>query len=139
MLIINQRLAIPEEEIRWQAVRSRGAGGQNVNKVASAVQLFFDVRASPSLPPGCQARLLNMRDHRLTADGVFVIKAQEHRTQEKNLHAARERLATLIREALPAPVKRRPTKPTRASKARRLDSKARTARTKSLRNRPTGE
>lgn len=139
MLIISQRVAIPEEEIRWQAVRSSGAGGQNVNKVSSAVQLFFDVRASPSLPPGCQARLLNMRDHRLTAEGILVIKAQEHRTQEKNLQAARERLAALIRAALPAPVKRRPTLPTRASKARRLESKARKARTKSLRGRPPAE
>ncbi|MCC5840910.1 MAG: aminoacyl-tRNA hydrolase [Opitutales bacterium] len=139
MLVINKRLALPEEEIRWQAVRSSGAGGQNVNKVASAVQLFFDVRASASLPAGCQARLLKLRDHRLTAEGVLVIKAQEHRTQEKNLQAARERLAALVRAALPAPVKRRPTQPTRASKARRLESKARQARTKSLRGRPPGE
>lgn len=139
MLVINKRLALPEEEIRWQAVRSSGAGGQNVNKVASAVQLFFDVGASSTLPTACRARLLSLRDHRLTIGGVLVIKAQEYRTQEKNLQAARERLAALIRAALPAPVKRRPTQPTLGSKTRRLESKSRKARTKSLRRRPFGE
>jgi ribosome-associated protein len=139
VLVINKRLALPEEEIRWQAVRSSGAGGQNVNKVASAVQLFFDVGASSTLPTACRARLLSMRDHRLTTGGVLVIKAQEYRTQEKNLQAARARLAAVIRAALPAPVKRRPTQPTLGSKTRRLESKSRKARTKSLRRRPFGE
>ena len=132
MIEISDRLAIPDEEVDITAVRSRGAGGQNVNKVASAVHLRFDVRAS-SLPNHIQSRVLQCRDQRITKSGVIVIKAQEHRTFEKNREAARLRLAQLIRSVL-APVKRRtPTRPTRGSVQRRMDRKTRRGRLKRLR------
>jgi ribosome-associated protein len=123
-------IVLPAAELEFSAIRSQGAGGQNVNKVASAVQLRFDAAHSGALPDACRSRLLALRDHRISADGVVVIKAQQFRSQEQNKAAALERLAELVRRALVVPKVRRPTKPTRASHARRLESKARRSRLK---------
>ncbi|TXH06239.1 MAG: aminoacyl-tRNA hydrolase [Nevskiaceae bacterium] len=132
MLVIHPQLRIPLAEIRFEAVRSQGAGGQNVNKTASAAHLRFDIRAS-SLPDIDKARLLALRDRRISSDGVIVIKAQATRSLDANRADALERLRTLIARALHVPRARQATKPTRASKLRRLDSKARRGRVKSLR------
>jgi ribosome-associated protein len=124
-LAVDGRVTIPEAELEFAAIRSQGAGGQNVNKVASAVQLRFDAASSRALPDACKNRLRALRDHRVTADGVVVIKAQQFRSQEQNKTAALERLRELIARALIVPKPRKKTKPSRAAHARRLDNKAR--------------
>ncbi len=120
---ITPTLSIPEDELVERFVRASGAGGQNVNKVSTAVELRFDVANSPSLPDAVRARLLAKRDRRLTDEGVLVIEAQRFRTQDRNRQDARERLAAIVAAALTVPKKRIATKPSRAAKARRLDAK----------------
>ena len=123
MLEIAPNLTIPDSELVERFVRSAGPGGQNVNKVATAVELRFDLAGSPSLPEPLRARLLARRDRRITDEGVLVISAQRFRTQDRNREDARERLAHFIEAGLHAPKPRVATKPTRASKQRRLDAK----------------
>jgi len=129
-LRVTPAIAIPASELEESFILSSGAGGQNVNKVASAVQLRFDALHSRALPDDVRVRLLRIAGHRLTKDGVLIVTARESRDQMRNRQAARERLADLIRRAAVAPKKRTPTKPTRASRERRIESKKRNARTK---------
>ena len=132
MLAITNRISIPDEEIVIVAIRAQGAGGQNVNKVASAVHLRFDIRAF-SLPEAIRSQLLRLSDRRISKNGVVVIKAQEHRTFEKNREAARQRLAHLIHRSLVPLKKRKPTRPTRSASRRRMDRKTQRGRLKQLR------
>ena len=132
------QFTVPEAEVEITAVRSAGAGGQNVNKVSSAIHLRFDVAAS-SLPDWLKARLLQRKDSRITRDGVVVIKAQQHRSQDMNRDEALRRLHELVREAAHIPKARKATKPTRASKKRRLEGKIRRGRIKQLRGKVTGD
>lgn len=132
MLHITQRTAIPLSEIEISAVRSQGAGGQNVNKVATAIHLRFDINAS-SLSPLYKERLLTLNDSRITKDGIIVIKAQQHRTQDQNKEDALNRLKDLIKSVTVTPKKRKPTKPSRRAKQKRVDSKAKRSQLKSLR------
>lgn len=134
MLRISSNVSIPIEEVEISAIRAQGAGGQNVNKVSSALHLRFDVRAS-SLPDFYKQRLLALHDQRLSKDGVIVIKAQRYRTQEKNREEGLGRLVELIRSVGQVQKRRRPTSPTKASQQRRMDSKTRRGQTKSLRGR----
>ena len=133
MIRITSRLAIDEREIDESFVRASGPGGQNVNKLSTAVQLRFDVRGSPSLPGDVKARLERLAGARLTREGVLVIIAQRHRTQARNREDALDRLSDLIRRAAVAPVPRRATKPTAASRERRIEGKKRRAGIKHLR------
>lgn len=138
MLIINDHLSLADEEFEISAMRAQGAGGQNVNKVSSAVHLRFDIRAS-SLPVFYKERLLALSDHRITKDGVVVIKAQQSRSQEANRIDAEQRLAELIRQAGKIVKARRPTKPTRSSQIKRMDSKTRHSSHKANRGKPPTE
>lgn len=128
-------IAIAESEVEISAIRAQGAGGQNVNKVSSAIHLRFDVIAS-SLPEAIKERLLALPDSRLTSEGVFVLKAQSHRTQEQNRQDAFARLLDWVNSAATPPKPRRATKPTYASKQRRLESKSQRSSTKQLRSKP---
>jgi ribosome-associated protein len=130
---VTDHISIDESEIEESFVRSSGPGGQNVNKLATAVQLRFDVRGSPSLPDGARMRLEKLAGARLTGDGVLVIIAQRHRTQARNREDALDRLLDLIRRAAVAPRLRRPTRPTAASRERRIESKKRRAGVKGMR------
>jgi ribosome-associated protein len=133
MIRITDRISIDEGELEESFIRASGPGGQNVNKLASAVQLRFDVRRSPSLSDDLRTRLERLAGRRLTRDGVLVITAQRHRTQERNRQDARERLIELIRHAATPPTPRRATKPTRASRERRIQTKKRRSTIKRLR------
>ena len=136
MLQISNNVAIPAREIEISAIRAQGAGGQNVNKVSSAIHLRFDICAS-SIPGLYKERLLKLKDQRITKDGVIVIKAQQHRSQEMNKEEALRRLQELVRSVAVSPKKRKPTKPTRSSQRKRLDSKTKRGAVKLTRGKVT--
>ena len=135
MIRVTDSIHLDEQELEEHFIRASGPGGQNVNKLSTAVQLRFDVRRSPSLPEGVRARLMQLAGRRVSGEGVLVINAQSFRTQVQNRRDARERLFDLIRRAALVPKARRPTKPSRRQKKKRLESKKRHGRTKSLRGR----
>ena len=134
MLRISSNIVLPESEIELQSIRAQGSGGQKVNKTSSAVHLRFDVKAS-SLPEFYKQKLLALRDSRISKDGVLVLKAQQYRTLEQNRQDALDRLAQLIKDAATVEKARRPTRPTRGSQRRRMDSKTKHSRLKQLRKR----
>lgn len=129
---ISPKLYLSDSEVELRAIRSQGAGGQNVNKVSSAIHLRFDIAAS-SLPEKYKQRLLTLQDHRITRQGIVVIKAQQHRTRERNRADALERLCKLVQSVMTEPKKRIASRPSRAAKQKRLDEKTRRGQTKELR------
>jgi ribosome-associated protein len=140
MIEVTPSISLMDDELQARFVRASGPGGQHVNKTSNAVELRFDVRASPSLPEGVRARLYKLAGSRLTQDGVIIVVAQSYRSQEMNRQDALDRLLTLIRKAAePPPPPRKKTKPTYASKLRRLDGKTKRAGVKTLRGRPKGD
>lgn len=139
MLRVTRSIAVPEEEIAFDFIRASGPGGQNVNKVETAVQLRFNALGSPSLPDDLKERLPGFAGQRMTKDGVIVITARTYRTQERNRQDALERLLGLLKEAAHRPKPRVATRPTLASKRRRLEGKTKRAGVKSMRSRPRGE
>ena len=136
MIPVTDQIALQDDELDIRAIRAQGPGGQNVNKTSTAVQLRFDARGSPSLPNMVSVRLQKLAGSRLTLDGVIVLTAQDHRSQILNREAAVERLLELIRAAAVVPKKRRPTKPTKASKERHLAAKTRRSGVKAGRSKP---
>ena len=132
MIVISRQVSIPDDELTITAIRAQGAGGQHVNKTSTAIHLRFDIRAS-SLPEYYKERLLEASHHLISADGVIIIKAQEYRSQEMNREAAIARLVSVIQTLTAEQKSRRPTRPTRASKERRLTSKAQKSSVKNLR------
>ena len=137
MLKINENVSIPLGEVEISAIRSQGAGGQNVNKVSTAIHIRFDVQASTALSDEHKARVLRMKDQRLTKDGIIVIKSQRYRSQDKNRSDALEKLAKMISNSLLEKKPRKPTKPTRRSQEKRLDAKAKHGRLKESRGKIT--
>jgi len=138
MIPVTERILLGERELIFSFIRSSGPGGQNVNKVSTAVQLRFDVAGSPSLPERVRTRLAKLAGRRLTGEGVLVIEARRYRTREKNRRDAVERLTALIRKAAKTEKKRRPTRPTKAAKKARMEEKQKRSRIKDLRKKVSG-